>query len=148
MPIKPENRARYPANWSTEIRPAILARAGNRCEQCNAPNGERICREASGATYMIDTGEVFDAGTGEALGQTHLVGYPFGRYVTVVLTIAHLDHQPEHCDPDNLRAWCQRCHLSFDRNHHAESRRATIAARRADGDLFIKEAPHGSVSYP
>jgi hypothetical protein len=31
MPIKPENRTRYPANWS-EIRAAILARAADCCE--------------------------------------------------------------------------------------------------------------------
>lgn len=33
MPIKPENRARYPENWATEIRPATLARAHNCCEK-------------------------------------------------------------------------------------------------------------------
>ncbi len=31
MPIKPENKARYPANWKA-IRAAILERAGNCCE--------------------------------------------------------------------------------------------------------------------
>ncbi len=31
MPIRPENRARYPANWQ-EIRAAILLRAGFKCE--------------------------------------------------------------------------------------------------------------------
>lgn len=139
MPIKAENRARYPANWASEIRPSILARAGDRCEQCKAPNGEKICRAATGATYMVDTGEVFDANTGAALGQTHLVDYPAGRYITIVLTIAHLDHQPENCDPDNLRAWCQRCHLAYDKDHHAANRRATFAARKASGDLFPKE---------
>lgn len=141
MPIRPENKARYPNNWASDIRPSILARAGDRCEQCKAPNGEKICREMSGATYMIDTGEVFDANTGDALGQTHLVDYPAGRYITVVLTIAHLDHQPENCDPDNLRAWCQRCHLRCDQAHHAESRRATIASRKASGDLFQRDTP-------
>ncbi len=38
MPIKPENRSRYPKNWATEIRPAILERAGHICERCGAPN--------------------------------------------------------------------------------------------------------------
>jgi hypothetical protein len=50
----------------------------------------------------------------------------------VVLTIAHLDHTPENCDPDNLRAWCQRCHLTYDRDHHRQTRRS----RKAIGDLF------------
>ena len=39
----------------------------------------------------------------------------------VVLTIAHLDHMPEHNDRFNLRAWCQRCHLNYDKAHHAET---------------------------
>ncbi|NJM13727.1 MAG: hypothetical protein HC889_19405 [Synechococcaceae cyanobacterium SM1_2_3] len=30
MPMKPENRARYPRNWK-QIRAAILERAGQRC---------------------------------------------------------------------------------------------------------------------
>ena len=39
----------------------------------------------------------------------------------VVLTIAHLDHDPTHNEPDNLRAWCQRCHVTFDALHHAST---------------------------
>jgi hypothetical protein len=50
----------------------------------------------------------------------------------VVLTIAHLDHQPENCDPENLRAWCQRCHLTYDIEHHRQSRRQ----QKALGDLL------------
>lgn len=41
----------------------------------------------------------------------------------VVLTVAHLDHTPEHCEDDNLRAMCQRCHLRYDAEHHAQTRR-------------------------
>lgn len=37
MPIKTENKHRYPSNWR-EIRAAILERAGDRCEQCGIPN--------------------------------------------------------------------------------------------------------------
>lgn len=36
----------------------------------------------------------------------------------VILTVAHLDHQPENCDYDNLMAMCQRCHLRYDAHHH------------------------------
>ena len=36
MPIKPENKARYPKDWK-QVRARILVRAGNRCEwpACN-----------------------------------------------------------------------------------------------------------------
>lgn len=37
MPIKPENKSRYPKNWK-EIRERILKRANNRCEFCGVDN--------------------------------------------------------------------------------------------------------------
>lgn len=37
MPMKPENRDRYPRNWKA-IRAAMLDRAGNRCEFCGVDN--------------------------------------------------------------------------------------------------------------
>lgn len=53
MPIRPENRSRYPADWP-QISLAIKERAGWRCEcrgECGLdhplgvyPNGERCCR--------------------------------------------------------------------------------------------------------
>lgn len=43
----------------------------------------------------------------------------------IVLTIAHLDHTPEHNSPDNLRALCQRRHNRYDAKHRAETRRNT-----------------------
>jgi hypothetical protein len=95
MPIRPENRRRYPANWHSEIRPAILLRAGNRCEGSPRYPG---CRAENAKPHPV---------TGSR----------------VVLTIAHLDHTPEHNDPGNLRAWCQRCHLTYDAAHHAHTRR-------------------------
>jgi hypothetical protein len=95
MPIRPENRKRYPKNWLSEIRPAILARAGYRCE--GSPRYPD-CRAAHGQPRPV---------TGSR----------------VVLTVAHLDHTPEHCDPANLRALCQRCHLTYDVAHHAQTRR-------------------------
>jgi hypothetical protein len=103
-PIRPENRKRYPSNWK-QIRAQILARAENQCEcvgECGLHRlnpGPRRCEERNGqpATW--------------ALGG-------------VVLTVAHLDHTPENCDPSNLKAMCQRCHLRYDRGHHAKSRKA------------------------
>ncbi|MFH5923806.1 hypothetical protein [Roseomonas xinghualingensis] len=46
----------------------------------------------------------------------------------VVLTVAHLDHQPENSSDENLRALCQRCHLNHDRPHHQLRRRANRGA--------------------
>ena len=43
MPIKPETRNHCPATWPP-TRARILARAGNRCEQCHVANGDDIVR--------------------------------------------------------------------------------------------------------
>lgn len=137
MPIKPENRARYPVNWN-EIRKRILARAGHCCEQCHVPNRARIARGQNddADTYMMDDAKVYCANTGEYLGQTHMSDYNVGRMTTVVLTIAHLDHTPEHCDDSNLRALCQRCHLAYDRDHHRANAQATRRAKAGTLEMF------------
>lgn len=45
----------------------------------------------------------------------------------VVLTTAHLDHNPMNCARENLRAWCQRCHLAYDRDDRQRARAARPA---------------------
>lgn len=89
MPIRPENKARYPKDWP-EISRRIRERSGGQCER--EINGIR-CEAINGKSHPI-TGSI------------------------VVLTVAHLDHQPENCADDNLKAMCQRCHLRYDMHHH------------------------------
>lgn len=50
----------------------------------------------------------------------------------VVLTVAHLDHNPANCDPANLRAWCQPHHLAYDAKHHARSAAKTRRKHQRD----------------
>lgn len=111
MPIRPENRGRYPADWKTISHSIRFARAAGRCEchgECGRPTDHLAvdgrCRNRHGQPAH---------GTGSR----------------VVLTTAHLDHTPENCDPANLRAMCQGCHLHYDRDHHAHTAATT---RRAD----------------
>jgi 5-methylcytosine-specific restriction endonuclease McrA len=137
MPIKPENRGRYPSNWK-EIRQKILDRAGHHCEKCGARNNTVIARGEGDdeGTFLSDDLYVYDAESGESLGRRRASDYCVGKMVKVVLTIAHLDHTPENCEPENLRAWCQRCHLRYDAEHHAKNARITRRAKLATGDLF------------
>lgn len=143
MPIKPENRARYPANWKSEIRPAILERAHDCCEQCKVPNHTRIARGDGPDidTYQMDDANVYCANTGAHLGRKRMSEFHLLRMVDIVLTIAHLDHTPENCDLSNLRAWCQRCHLRYDAQHHADTVRATRRQNLNNLDLFQQEQP-------
>lgn len=105
MPVKPENRDRYPANWPTLARDRKEA-AGWVCE--GSPRFPD-CRAAHGHPHPV---------TGS----------------TVVLTLAHLDHTPENVDRANLKVWCQRCHLTYDAAHHRANAAAT-RARKAQADL-------------
>lgn len=144
MPIRPENKARYPADWP-QIRERILARAGNCCEKCKVPNRERIARGAGddANTYMTHDAAVYCADTGRLIAAEYpMCSYEVDRMVDIVLTIAHLDHTPENCADENLRAWCQRCHLRYDQQHHAETRAMTrqLSRRTAGGQLQLLEA--------
>lgn len=139
MPIKAENKSRYPANWK-QIRERILERAGNCCEQCRVANGDMIVRgigEDAGTFQRFEgDGEVYAADDGRLLGRCKASEYSGNKWTRVVLTIAHLDHVPEHCEDENLKALCQRCHLAYDAEHHKANAAATRKARKAIGDLF------------
>lgn len=54
------------------------------------------------------------------------------RPYRVVLTVAHLDHNPANCDPSNLRAWCQPHHLRYDVKHHARNAAETRRRRQQE----------------
>ena len=138
MPIRPENRKRYPKNWPA-IRAAILERAAHRCEFCGVPDGALIVRDhgPAGATYtLVNTGAVHDATTGEQWGYAAPSALAGRKRTRVILTTAHLDHTPEHNDPSNLRALCCRCHLLHDAAHHRQSAWQRRRASKAWGDLF------------
>lgn len=137
MPIRESERGRYAANWP-EISTAAKERAGWRCEMCHAPHKAIICRGTYGqaiGSYMLPDGEVRCEEDGAYEG--HARGSEFvGRYLRVILTTAHLDHQPENNDPGNLRVLCQLHHLRHDRPHHVAMRRLNRATRLGQGDLF------------
>lgn len=67
---------------------------------------------------MTDDAKVWSALDGSYLGRCRMSDFNVEKMVDIVLTVAHLDHTPENCDPANLRAWCQRHHLAYDADHH------------------------------
>lgn len=127
MPIRPENKARYPKNWKEISKRIRFERAGGKCEKCSAPNGELIARgvASDAGTYMLSDGKVFCEETGEHLGYAKGSEYNAKRLTNVVLTVAHLDHQPENNAEENLKALCQKCHLTHDADHHKATRAKT-----------------------
>lgn len=65
--------------------------------------------------------------------QCRIPGEPLDTHRNT-LTVAHLDHTPENCAPENLRALCAPCHLRYDATHHADTRKATMARQRANAE--------------
>lgn len=112
----PCDYTRYPPNWFTEIRPRILLRANNCCERCEAPNGVLIYRPHRGKAdwKLAPEGHEVDAMAMDGI-----------KFTKVVLTIAHLDHDPENFEvkDERLEALCQRCHLKLDLPHHINNRK-------------------------
>jgi hypothetical protein len=113
MPIRPENKARYPKDWSA-ISARIRERAGNRCEcegECGRGTHAGRCPNENG-------------------------GKAYGTGSKVVLTTAHLNHTPEDCRDENLKSMCQGCHLHYDKEHHQQTAYRTRRHGKAIGELL------------
>lgn len=116
MPTRPEYKALYPKNWR-EISLRIRARSEGQCE-CGGECGlhpDHRCVERNGEAALWAKGKV-------------------------MLTVAHLNHTPEDCRDENLKAMCQRCHLRYDMELHQRNSRETRKKRKALADLFGPDA--------
>lgn len=58
MPIRPENRHRYPADWKLRSRFVRFVRARGRCEWCGAEHGQP--HPITRAVVVLTTAHVFD----------------------------------------------------------------------------------------
>lgn len=116
MPIKPENRSRYPKDWPV-IRERIMARAHNRCEHPGCKAEHRALGYWRKDEWVRLPRALRDAGVDKPTSIACADGSTL-KIIRIILTIAHLDHTPENCADDNLRAWCQRHHLAYDHQHH------------------------------
>jgi hypothetical protein len=59
----------------------------------------------------------------------------------VVLTVAHLNHDPADCRDENLKAMCNRCHLRYDTALHVRHAATTRARALAAGTLELDLEP-------
>ena len=109
------NRGQYPKNWK-QIVAEIRKRSGNRCEcvgECGLHDGRDLffpkakrCEEVNGQPAKWARGKI-------------------------MLTTAHLCHNPRCARRKHLKHMCQRCHLRFDLELH--KRNSAITRKRAAG---------------
>ena len=116
MPISAEKMKRYPGGsirskeWR-EFRASLIERSGDACE--GTPQNPD-CRAPNGQPHPITGGRV-------------------------VLTIAHMDWDETHADPERCRALCQRCHNMWDAPSRRINASKTRHRKRGQDDLFIED---------
>ena len=71
MPIKPENRARYPKDWKIRSYFVRFVRGRGKCEFCGAPHGEP--HPITGSKVVLTAAHIFDHRP-EAAGLLNLAG--------------------------------------------------------------------------
>ena len=108
----PMQREKYPDDWEDISRRIRFERAEGKCE-CAGECGKH------------------DANCGAINYQPHPV-----TGSKVVLTVAHLNHDPMDCCDENLKAMCQRCHLNYDADLHRQNAAATRRAALGMDDLL------------
>ena len=139
MPIRPERKHLYPANWKTEIVPMIRARSGDCCEWCGVMNSYWICRSKHSADYIYSNSNC-EIPTKGFCGGKKLVtvwasneklkpsyqciaeAFEWKKPIRVILTVAHLIHDETDNRPENLAHFCQLHHNRHDAKHRAETR--------------------------
>lgn len=124
MPIRPENRHHYENEDWRQTALELKQRAGWRC-QCDGRCGRPRCPDGHDDRCTRRHGQLVTAANGQ-------------RRFYVVLTVAHLDHDPSHHDEKRLMVMCQGCHLHYDIPHHAQTRvQAQATAMEAAGQTTL-----------
>lgn len=132
MPIRPENRKRYPRDWKLRSRFIREYRAKNHCEWCGVENHALGYRDDDGTFHEISPMAAEVASTLDG-------GYCINgrKMIQIVLTVAHIfDHNPENCRFLNLAALCQRCHNKHDAPLRLQNRRKRMAEESGQQELF------------
>jgi len=150
-PIRPENRALYPSDWK-RISARIRASSAGRCEcegECGLHQPLPVCECGDPQRNHQDA-------SGKCLLRSHdapCLAYRYSHHElrrceerdgekaswargTVVLTVAHLNHEPSDCRDENLRAMCQRCHNRYDRPHRNANAAQTRRAKKGVVEMF------------
>jgi hypothetical protein len=109
----PMDRSLYPKDWDAIAR-SIKDAADWKCQQCDRP-----CRRPGETREQLEdrirlsqtrwAGDLYELEDDDEFGAIEVP--KLGRFT---LTVAHLNHQPADCRPENLMALCSVCHCRMD----------------------------------
>lgn len=111
--MMPMDKRRYPPDWKEISHYVRFVRAGGRCEgspaypDCRAAHGEP--HPATGSIVVLTTAHI---------GAAHADGTPGDKHDKLDVRI------------ENLKSWCQRCHLMYDIEEHKANAAATRRRKR------------------
>jgi hypothetical protein len=136
MPISKKQKLKYHYNWKAISLDTRVNRAKNKCEICGISNGSLGLRNKEGDFYTVQEIEDYLNKHGIDLFEDELIHHidtktgvlkkennGNGGFTKIVLTVAHLDHNPVNNDYSNLSCLCQYHHLQHDLVHHLETRK-------------------------
>lgn len=128
MPIRPENRNRYPKNWKEISHNIRFERGGGRCE----------CQGQCGIDHNNDP---LSDGTGRCMAE-HQKPHP-RTGSNVILTCAHYHHaEIEDCGDNDLFGACQQCHNKYD-----APMRAAGVKKRKDETMRKELEKQGQIDF-
>ena len=140
----------YHPQWKKISSFVRRVRARSKCEACELANYSVIRRNENGeiqrvaGNLYLDTVGWYGAAKyseareiAEHWNQNELDTDGWGKWIVIVLTVAHLDHDINNNELDNLSALCQSCHNKHDIEHRAKNRKLTVKEKKHKGQLKI-----------
>jgi len=112
-------RKRYAINWEFISAYIRYERAKNKCESCGLTNGTIIRRLPNNKVYELNFDELTEVQKFMQLYKLHeKQALKKLKLTKVNLSVAHLNQDENDNDYSNLKALCQKCHLTHDRDNN------------------------------
>ena len=145
MPIDLKN---YHKDWKKISLFVRRLKAQNRCEFCDISNYAVLRRHDK--TDDIEIAPVLPTSYKEAriladranerelpfVEQKDPMFEGWSRWIVIVLTVAHFDHDTTNNELDNLFALCQKCHNNHDIEYRKKNRTTTRKTKTGQSELF------------
>ncbi len=129
MPMNPKL---YPSDWKA-IATRIKNKAEWTCQNCQRPCRKPHVSWVDFSQWLLGTGQIGWYDDGFEVMKDGTYKEHMHRFT---LTVAHLDHRPENCSDENLKALCFPCHARYDVSQMA-LKRSLKKERKGQLSLFF-----------